>query len=101
MSALVARRFPMIPKACLFRALTAACTLAAAIILVAAPYTQAQDPSHKLTAMEMMDSRMLERPIPSLLDEKLFNELGLTLNGTDLLLPLLRVRDFNGPGPLD
>ena len=56
---------------------------------------------HKLTAMEMMDSRMLERPIPSLLDEKLFNELGLTLNGTDLLLPLLRGRDFNGPGPLD
>src|SRR5438067_2655828 len=42
----------MIPKARLFRALTAACTLAAAIILVAAPYTQAQDPSHKLTAMD-------------------------------------------------
>ena len=56
---------------------------------------------HKLTTAEMMDSRMLERPSPSLLDAKLFNELVLTLNGTDLLLPLLRRRDFNGPGPLD
>jgi len=42
----------MIPKARLFRALTAACALAAAMILVAAPYTQAQDPSRKLTAMD-------------------------------------------------
>lgn len=57
---------------------------------------------HKLTTAEMMDSGMLERPSPtSLLDTKLFNELVLTLNGTDLLLPLLRRRDFNGPGPLD
>ena len=52
---------------------------------------------HKLTTAEMMDSRMLERSSPSLLDVKLFNEFVLTLNGTNLLLPLLRGRDFNGP----
>lgn len=56
---------------------------------------------HKLTTAEVMDSGMLERASPSLLNTKLFNKLVLTLNGTHFHLPLLRRRDFNGPGPLD